>query len=70
MKLSEIGISNFKCYMDEVNIPVKNINLFTGVNGKGKSTALQPLLLMRQSIEHSSNTKEIILNGNCVELGS
>ncbi|MBF0540965.1 MAG: DUF3696 domain-containing protein [Nitrospirae bacterium] len=70
MKLTEIGISNFKCYKDEVNIPVKNINLFTGVNGKGKSTALQPLLLMRQSIEHSSNTEEIILNGNCIELGS
>ena len=51
-------------------MPIGKINLFTGINGRGKSTTLQSLLLMRQSPEHSRTTDQIIFNGNCVELGN
>lgn len=66
----EIKLTNFKCFKEETSIPLSNFNLFTGVNGAGKSSALQALLLMRQSIEHNPYTAELILNGNCVNLGS
>jgi Uncharacterized conserved protein len=68
--LTEIKLTNFKCFKEETAIPLSKFNLFTGVNGAGKSTALQALLLMRQSIEHSPYTTELILNGSCVLLGS
>ncbi len=68
--LTEIQLISFKCFEDDVFIPISHINLFTGINGRGKSTVLQALLLMRQSIEHSSTTNQIILNGSCVELGT
>lgn len=68
--LTQIKLTNFKCFKEETAIPLSQFNLFTGVNGAGKSTALQPLLLMRQSIEHNPYTTELILNGSCVNLGS
>lgn len=68
--LTEIKLTNFKCFKEETSIPLSNFNLFTGVNGAGKSTVLQALLLMRQSIEYNLYTNELILNGSCVNLGS
>lgn len=68
--LTQIKLTNFKCFKEETTIPLCQFNLFTGVNGAGKSTALQALLLMRQSIEHNPYTTELILNGSCINLGS
>lgn len=51
--LTQIKLTNFKCFKEETAITLSQFNLFTGVNGAGKSTALQPLLLMKQSIEHN-----------------
>lgn len=67
--LTQIQLKNFKCFHELTTIPVGQINLFTGVNGRGKSTVLQALLLMRQSPEHSHTTKQIVFNGSCVKLG-
>jgi len=68
--ITAIGYKNFKCFSSSVNIRTSNINLLAGINGRGKSTVLQGLLLMRQSIEHSRTTDQIVFNGSCVELGS
>lgn len=68
--ITTIRYSNFKCFTSEVSIPTSKINLLAGINGRGKSTVLQGLLLMRQSPEHSRTTDQIIFNGSCVKLGS
>lgn len=68
--LTQIKLINFKCFKEETAFPLSQFNLFTGVNGNGKSTLLQSILLMRQSIEHDLYTTELILNGSCVNLGS
>ena len=68
--LTQIKLTNFKCFKEETTFPLSKFNLFTGVNGAGKSTLLQSLLLMRQSIDHNPYTSELILNGSCVNLGS
>ncbi len=68
--LTKIELKNFKCFKEKIHFPLKQINLLTGINGRGKSTLLQALLLMRQSIEHSEVTTQILLNGSCVRLGN
>ena len=68
--LTQIKLTNFKCFKQETTFPLSQFNLFTGVNGSGKSTVLQALLLMRQSIEHDMYTTRLLLNGSCVNLGS
>ncbi|WP_375561259.1 DUF3696 domain-containing protein [Bernardetia sp. OM2101] len=68
--LKEICLKNFKCFREETTFPLSTINLLTGINGRGKSTLLQSMLLMKQSVEHNEYTNKLILNGNCVNLGT
>jgi predicted ATPase len=67
---TEIRLTNFKCFREETVFPISKINLLTGINGRGKSTLLQSLLLIKQSAEHNEYTNRVVLNGNCVNLGS
>jgi predicted ATPase len=68
--LTKIELENFKCFKEKTAFPLGKLNLLTGINGRGKSTFLQSLLLMRQSIEHNDSGSQIVLNGSCVNLGS
>ena len=68
--LTEIRLQNFKCFRENTKIPFQQINLLTGINGRGKSTTLQALLLMRQSPDYNQATDHIIFNGSCVNLGN
>jgi predicted ATPase len=68
--LTQITLKNFKCFKNETKFPLGKINLLTGVNGRGKSSMLQAMLLFRQSIEHNVNSTLLVLNGSCIELGT
>ena len=68
--LTQIKLTNFKCFKEETAFPLGQLNLLTGINGRGKSTLLQPLLLMQQSIEHNEKITQILLNGCYVNLGN
>lgn len=66
--ISKININNFKALKD-ISIEISPLNIFTGLNGMGKSTVLQTLLLARQS--RSSEGKELKLNDDSfVQLGT
>lgn len=68
--LSQIQLKNFKCFKNMSSVPLTGINLFTGINGRGKSTVLQALLLMQQSVETSRGTSRLTFNGKSIELGN
>lgn len=68
--IKEVNISNFKIFKEPTTIPLSNVNLLTGINGKGKSTVLQVFLLLSQSVSHNRSTSSISLNGRNVRLGS
>jgi predicted ATPase len=68
--IKEIRLTNFKCFENETIFPLAQINLLTGINGKGKSSFLQSMLLIKQSIEQNQRANYLLLNGNCVHLGT
>lgn len=68
--IKQVSIDNFKLFKSNVRIPLTNLNLLTGVNGRGKSTVLQVFLLLSQSALNNRATNKIYLNGNNVRLGS
>lgn len=68
--LTEIKVENFKCFKEETTFPIEKLTLLTGVNGKGKSTTIQSLLLPSQSILENQNSNILLLNGDWVKLGS
>lgn len=65
-----INIKNFKTLLD-ASFPLSDLNLFSGLNGMGKSTLVQSLLLLRQSQERNIlTTKGLLLNGDYLTLGT
>lgn len=69
--IRKIDVCNFKCF-ERMSIECRDLNLFTGVNGMGKSTLIQVLLLLRQTYERNrfGTDGEILLNGRYVNLGT
>ena len=65
-----IRIKQFKTLLD-ASFPLSQLNVFSGLNGMGKSSVIQALLLLRQSYErHVLLTKGLLLNGDYVQLGT
>ena len=63
--INNIKVKNFKS-LKNISLEMSNLNLFTGMNGMGKSSLIQVLLLLRQS--HTKN--KLFLNGDLIEIGS
>lgn len=68
--LEELLLKNFKCFESQ-KIPLGKLTLLTGLNGMGKSSVVQALLLIRQSsISQQQSRKGLVLNGDLVKLGT
>ncbi|WKX71029.1 DUF3696 domain-containing protein [Streptomyces sp. XD-27] len=59
--ITALGIRNFKCFSD-AKFDLRPLTVLTGLNGSGKSTVVQALLLARQAA-HSPSSRMIQLNG-------
>lgn len=67
--LKTLAIRNFKCFLN-YDLELKDLTLLTGFNGAGKSSSLQPLLLMAQALREAPRTSILSLNGALTHLGS
>lgn len=67
--LKYLSLENFKSIKDE-DFELRKLNIFTGFNGMGKSSALQSLLLLRQSHDkHMLPDIGLSLTGEYVKIG-
>ena len=65
-----LHIENFKCFENQ-RFHLGNLTLLTGLNGTGKSSVIQALLLLRQSYQDQSlQDKKLLLNGALIQLGT
>jgi predicted ATPase len=65
-----LRIQNFKCFEDQ-RFEFGPLTILSGLNGTGKSSVLQSLLLLRQSHQRGLLQKEgLSLNGDLVQLGT
>ena len=68
--INKIIVSNFKLFKECTEFNLGNVNLLTGINGRGKSSFLQILLLMKQTIDSDYKSRHLLFNGSHVQLGS
>ena len=68
--IQNISLDNFKTFKNLDNLSFKPITIFCGSNSCGKSTILQNILLLKQSLESKNSDQTILLNGKLVHLGS
>ena len=67
--IESLALSNFKCFKD-VLVPLRDLTVLSGINGMGKSTCIQAMLMLRQSVLEANGTKLVAdLNGSLVRLG-
>jgi predicted ATPase len=74
--IKELHLQNYKCFVDN-KINLGKITLLVGANAVGKSSLIQALLLIRQTIDRLRDTivvpdrSKILLNGEyCLNLGN
>ena len=67
--ITEFRLKNFKCLKDDC-FPLSKINVFAGRNGIGKSSLLQSMLLIAQSLDDNGLLKKIKINGDFLQLGT
>ena len=68
--IESISLTNFKCFQDTTTFPISRINVLYGMNGRGKSTLLQALLLFAQSMSGKGIINKLLLKGPLVNLGT
>lgn len=63
-------LKNFKSVSDKTTLDFAPLTIFAGSNSSGKSTILQSILMIAQTIQNSVRSKSVILNGHMVKLGT
>lgn len=62
-------LEKFKCFEDRIEIPLSEVTIMYGKNGRGKSSVSQALLLIAQSMRKANELNELVINGELVNLG-
>ena len=68
--IKSISLENFKCYQERVTFPTAKINILYGMNGRGKSTILQALLLFNQTLLDKNTISKLQLKGKTLNVGT
>ena len=67
--LNRIDLSQFKCF-EQLQLPLGQLTLLTGFNGSGKSTVIQALVVIHQTIAENEWSTELLLDGSKISLGT
>lgn len=66
--INGLVLKNFKCF-SEIELNFSKVNILTGLNGMGKSTVMQSILLLGQSQKSIMSEQVLTLKGKYVNLG-
>jgi predicted ATPase len=67
--LTLLSLNNFKCF-ELVHLPLSPLTLLSGTNASGKSTILQALVLLHQTMREHEWSIRLMLNGEILKLGT
>ena len=67
--LTRLELHSFKCF-EILRLPLAPLTLLTGLNASGKSSVLQSLVLLHQTVREQEWSPRLALNGAGVRLGA
>lgn len=67
--LTKIILEHFKCFK-KLHLPLAPLTLLAGMNATGKSTVLQALAILHQTVAKNEWGKNLILNDDLISLGT
>jgi predicted ATPase len=62
-------VFNFKSIREETELDLGPLTIFAGANSSGKSTFIQSILLVAQTLSHKVGSRSVVLNGALTSLG-
>ncbi len=68
--IARISVSGFKSLVNECSIEIRPLTILAGANSSGKSSIMQPLLLMKQTLESSTDYGALRLDGDNLKFTS
>lgn len=68
--ITELSVSGYKSIAEEETIEIRPLTILAGANSSGKSSVMQPLLLLKQTLEASYNPGPLLLSGPNVKFTS
>ena len=67
--LTQLNLRNFKCF-ELLRLPLGALTLLSGTNASGKSSVLQSLVLLHQTMQEHEWSTRLMLNGAVAKLGT
>ena len=67
--LTRIDLRHFKCF-ETLKLPLRPLTLLSGANASGKSSMMQALVLLHQTMREHEWSSRLMLNGSAVRLGA
>ena len=67
--LTRIDLRHFKCF-EQLKLPLCPLTLLSGSNASGKSSVMQALALLHQTMREHEWSSRLMLNGETIRLGS
>ncbi|MEY1236132.1 AAA family ATPase [Providencia manganoxydans] len=64
----ELRISNYKSIVDQVSVKVDGLTILSGANSSGKSSFIQPFLIIKQTKDASFSPEGLVLSGDSIQL--
>lgn len=67
--ITQLDLQFFKCF-EALKLPLCPLTLLSGSNASGKSSVLQALVLLHQTMHEHEWSRRLMLNGNAIRLGT
>lgn len=67
--LDSLLLQNFKCF-ESLELPLRALTVLSGTNGGGKSSVIQALVLLSESVSTREWARNLLLDGPTLPLGS
>ena len=67
--LTRLDLDSFKCFAS-LRLPLAPLTLLSGINAAGKSSVMQALVLLHQTMRDHEWSDKLMLNGSVIDLGT
>ena len=67
--IRQLELRHFKCF-ERLELPLRALTVLSGANAAGKSTVVQPLVLLHQTMLDHEWSRRLALNGRAARLGT
>jgi len=68
--ITRITVKGFKSIADKISVEIRPLTILAGANSSGKSSIMQPILMMKQTLEAPYDPGPLLIDGPNVRFTS